>query len=173
MVFYVQPERRKSMILFNVFICLLSYFGGFKEYIQLSVTVFSVMEVFGKTCLLNQLLQEFDYKNIKYFYENDNYFWNLSKGNILDCDYVILDQFERALAFDNITENIQTLKQLKGKKVVITVRKEYLGDVYKLFDFDLQIQTVWLDYRENEIENIGKYLQRLILETDRSLNQSS
>lgn len=221
--YYINEKWNYSfivVILFNVFICLLSYFGGFKEYIQLSVTVFSLMEIFGlglyskktvqnneekeniqdiyiernswfpeisetkdiviltgasgigKTCLLNQLLHEFDDKKIKYFYENENYFWNLSKGNILDYDYVILDQFERALAFDNITENIQALKQLKGKKLVITVRKEYLGDVYRLFDFDLQIQTVWLDYRENEINEIEEYLQKLTLDTDKTLKQS-
>lgn len=127
----------------------------------------------GKTCLLNQLLQELDKKYMEYYYENGNYFWSLSEQEIFDKEYVILDQFERALTFDNIIENIQTIKKLNEQKVIISVRKEYLGDVYKLFGFDPILQTVWLEYRENEIKKIEKYLQKLTLETNKTLNSHS
>lgn len=222
--YYINEKRNYFFIIFilyNVFICLLTYFQKLNEYMQLSATVASIMgfwgvtlyskqaeqnneerkniqEIYiernswfpeisetkdiviltgasgiGKTYLLNQMLQNFDNKHIKYFYENGNYFWNLSEEDISDNDYVILDQFERALAFNNIIENIKTIKNLKGQKVIISIRKEYFGDVYKLFDFNPSIETVWLDYRENEIKKIERYLQRLILDTDTSLNQHS
>lgn len=222
--YYINEWQNYSFIIFilyNVFICLLSYFKELDEYIQLSASVVTIMsfcgftfynktteqnddekkeikEIYinrnnwfpdiskkkgiviltgtsgiGKTYLLNQLLEKFDKKHITYFYENGNYFWNLSELNGFKSDYVILDQFERALAFNNINENIEILKNLKNQKVIISIRKEHLGDIYKLFDFDLSIKTVWLDYRKNEVKEIKNYLQKLTLETDKSLDKHS
>lgn len=119
----------------------------------------------GKTYLLNQLQQYFDKNDISYYFENSNYFRQLDKKQILDKEYVILDQYERALVFDNIDENISVLKNLNDKNIIISVRKEYLADIYKLLDFDISIHLVWLDYSKNEVEEIKDFLQEIARKT--------
>lgn len=127
----------------------------------------------GKTYLLNQLMKHFDNNHISYNFEENNYFFDLKLDKMYDKEYIILDQFERALSFDNIQQNIQILKSLKGKKIIISVRKEYVGDVYKLFGFDETIHFVWLDYRKEELVAIEDYLQRLARDTQKNLREHS
>lgn len=127
----------------------------------------------GKTYLLDQLMEHLTIKHISYFFENSNYFWNLDQNRISDEEYVILDQFERALAFDNIDENISILRSLKDKKLIISVRKEYLGEIYKLLDFDKSIHTVWLDYSKKEIQEIKAFLQTISRKTHGNIDKNS
>lgn len=127
----------------------------------------------GKTYLLNQLMKYFDDNHISYDFEENNYFFDLKPDKMYNKAYIILDQFERALSFDNILQNIQILKSLNGKKIIISVRKEYVGDVYKLFGFDDTIHFVWLDYRKEELVAIEDYLQRLARDTQNNLKEHS
>ncbi len=123
----------------------------------------------GKTYLLNQLMENFDEKHISYDFEENNYFFDLKLDKMYDKEYIILDQFERALSFDNILRNIEIIKSLVEKKIIISIRKEYVGDVYKLFEFDDTIHFVWLDYRKEELVTIEDYLQDLARETKNNL----
>jgi len=120
----------------------------------------------GKTCLLDQLKAHFDKKGISYYFEDGNYFRKLDLRQMQDKDYVILDQFERALAFDNIRENISALKNLADKNMIISVRKEYLGDVYRLLGFDTTVHLVWLDYSEDDIKEIESFLGEIARKTE-------
>ncbi len=146
----------------------------FKEIIDKDGIVFLTGESgIGKTYLLNQLMQHFKENDIKYDFEENNYFFDLKPDNMNGKEYIILDQFERALWFDNILQNIQILKSLTGKKIIISVRKEYVGDVYKLFGFDDTIHFVWLDYKKEELVAIEGYLQRLARDTQKNLREHS
>ena len=127
----------------------------------------------GKTYLLNQLMENFDEKHISYDFEENNYFFDLKLDKMYDKEYIILDQFERALSFDNILRNIEIIKSLVEKKIIISIRKEYVGDVYKLFEFDDTIHFVWLDYRKEELVTIEDYLQDLARETKNNLKEHS
>lgn len=127
----------------------------------------------GKTYLLNQLMSEFDKRNISYDYEENNYFFDLQSNKMHDKEYIILDQFERALSFDNIFDNINIIKGLENKKIIISIRKEYIGEIYKLFDFDESIRFVWLEYRKEELDDIEEYLQKLARGTKQSLKEHS
>ena len=115
----------------------------------------------GKSYLLDQLVKNFEKKNISYTYKENNYFFDLKSDEMLEYEYIILDQFERALPFKNISRTIQLLKNLSQKKVIISVREERVGEVYNLFGFDKSINIVWLDYKENELRDIEDYLQKL------------
>lgn len=126
----------------------------------------------GKTYLLNQLMRHFDKSHISYAFEENNYF-ELKPDRMSDKEYIILDQFERALWFDNILQNIQTIRGFVGKKIIISVRKEYLGDVCKLFGFDSTVRFVWLDYRKEELVAIEDYLQDLARDTPKNLREHS
>ncbi len=127
----------------------------------------------GKTYLLNQLMGEFDKRNISYDYEENNYFFDLQLNKMHDKEYIILDQFERALSFDNIFDNISIIKELENKKIIISMRKEYIGEIYRLFDFDESIRFVWLEYRKEELDDIEDYLQKLARGTKQSLKEHS
>ena len=127
----------------------------------------------GKTYLLNQLMVYFDINHISYDYEENNYFFDLRPDKMYNKEYIILDQFERALSFDNILQNIKILKSLTGKNIIISIRKEYVGDVYKLFGFDDTIHFVWLDYSKEELVAIEDYLQILARDTQRNLREHS
>ena len=127
----------------------------------------------GKTYLLNQLMVYFDINHISYDYEENNYFFDLRPDKMYNKEYIILDQFERALSFDNILQNIKILKSLTGKSIIISIRKEYVGDVYKLFGFDDTIHFVWLDYSKEELVAIEDYLQILARDTQRNLREHS
>lgn len=127
----------------------------------------------GKTYLLNQLMREFDIEHISYDYEENNYFFDLDLSRMKSKDYIILDQFERALSFNNILDNIRIIKKLEGKKIIVSIRKEYIGDVYKLFDFNENIQFVWLDYKDEELITIKNYLQELARLTKYNLMEHS
>lgn len=127
----------------------------------------------GKTYLLNQLMKYFDNNHISYDFEENNYFFDLKTDKMYNKEYIILDQFERALSFDNILQNIQTLKDLNERKIIISIRKEYVGDVYKLFGFDDTIHFVWLDYKKEELVAIEDYLQRLARDTQKNLREHS
>lgn len=127
----------------------------------------------GKTCLLGQLKEYFDEKDISYFFEDSNYFRQLGQKQMEDKDYVILDQYERALAFDNIDENVSVLKKLTEQNIIISVRKEYLADVYKLLDFDTSIHLVWLDYSKDEIREIKDFLQEIARKSEGGLEKNA
>jgi len=106
----------------------------------------------GKTYLLDQLMTYFDQNSICYYFEDSSYFRKLDQEQMDDKEYIILDQFERALSFDNIDENISVLKNLSDKKIIISIRNEFFGNIYKALDFNKSINIVWLDYSKNEIE---------------------
>lgn len=125
----------------------------------------------GKTYLLNQLKEHLDKNHIEYYFEENNYFFDLEYEKISSKKYVILDQFERALSFDNIIQNIKTLKSLTEKKIIISVRKEYVGDMYKLFGFANTIHFVWLEYKKEELVAIKEYLQRIARDTQKNLRK--
>lgn len=127
----------------------------------------------GKTYLLNQLIRKFNKEHISYDYEENNYFFDLDLSRMKNKDYIILDQFERALSFDNISDNIQIIRSLREKKIIISIRKEYIGDIYKLFGFSENIQFVWLDYKDEELITIKNYLQELSRLTKYNLMEHS
>lgn len=115
----------------------------------------------GKSILLEQLMRHFEDKKIKYAFKDSNYFLDLRLEDLKNKDYIILDQFERALSLDNIAENIQLLQNLNNTKIIISVRKEYFGEAYKMFGFKNTINFVWLGYRQEELIEIENYLQIL------------
>ncbi len=125
----------------------------------------------GKTYLLDQLLKRFENNNIDYYYEDSNYFFELNLDKMKKAEYVILDQFERALAYDNIYKNIQLLRNLNGQKIIIAVRSDYIGNIYKLLNYDNSINFVWLDYSKNEISEIKTYLRDLARITESALEK--
>ena len=57
-------------------------------------------------------MENFDEKHISYDFEENNYFFDLKLDKMYDKEYIILDQFERALSFDNILRNIEIIKSL-------------------------------------------------------------
>lgn len=125
------------------------------------ITLLTGKSGIGKSYLLAQLMRSFTSKNISFTYRENNYFFDLKSDELSDYEYVILDQFERALPFKNISRTIQLLKGLGKKKIIISVREERLGEVYNLFGFDKNINIVWLDYKEKELKDIEDYLQKL------------
>lgn len=125
------------------------------------ITLLTGKSGIGKSYLLAQLMRSFDIKSISYVYRANNYFFDLDLDVLSDCEYIILDQFERALPFNNISQTIQLLRGLKNKKIIISVREERVGEVYNLFGFDKTINIVWLDYKEKELKDIENYLQKL------------
>lgn len=100
------------------------------------ITLLTGASGIGKSCLLDQMKNFFDAKNISYFYKENNYFDDIDNKELEKKEYIILDQFERALWQKNIGRNIEVIKQFSNKKIIISVRREYLGEVYNLFDFD-------------------------------------
>lgn len=134
----------------------------FKEITEIEgITLLTGKSGIGKSYLLEQLMRSFAQKNISYTYKENNYFFDLKYDEMLEYEYIILDQFERALPFKNISRTIQLLKGFGKKKVIISVREERVGEVYNLFGFDKSINIVWLDYKEKELRDIEDYLQKL------------
>lgn len=125
------------------------------------ITLLTGASGIGKSCLLDQMKNFFDAKNISYFYKENNYFDDIDDEELEKKEYIILDQFERALWQKNIGRNIEVIKQFSNKKIIISVRREYLGEVYNLFDFDKKIHLVWLDYNESELIEIKKFLLKV------------
>lgn len=127
----------------------------------------------GKTYLLYQLMKDFDINNISYVYFDNNYFFDLKIQEISDKKYIILDQFERALSLTNITKTIRMIKRLRDKTIIISIRKECIGDVYKLFSFNRSIKFVWLNFKEKEMDIILEHLQILARDTTENIKEHS
>lgn len=125
----------------------------------------------GKSYLLAQLMENFDKENVSYILKENNYFFDFEPDEMTGCEYIILDQFERALPFNNISQIIQTLKSLCEKKIIISIREESVGEIYKLFGFDKDIHIVWLDYKEGELRDIENYLQKLFRGTKEDMKK--
>lgn len=122
----------------------------------------------GKSCLLYQFIDSLDNKEDCIFIDN-NYFYDWDFDDFEKKKYVILDQFEKALTNINFEDKISFLKKLKSDDnllIIISIRKEYLGDIYNAFNFDKDINLLWLNYDNNEIKEIRKYLQKIIGESN-------
>ena len=79
----------------------------------------------GKTYLLNQLLKKFEDNNVNYYYEDNYHSFELNLDKIKKTEYIILDQFEKALTCDNIHKNIQLLKGLNEQKITLEIYINY------------------------------------------------
>lgn len=129
-----------------------SWFQGITDYE--GILILTGTSGIGKTYLLDQLMAYFDQNSICYYFEDSSYFRKLDQEQMDDKEYIILDQFERALSFDNIDENI-------------SVRNEFFGNIYKALDFNKSINIVWLDYSKNEIKEIKDFLQNFSWSTEK------
>lgn len=148
--------------------------GWFQEIIDhKGIVILTGTSGIGKTYLLNQLMEFFTKKSICYYFEDSCYFKTLDQKYMNDKEYIILDQFERAFSFDNIDDNISVLNDLSDKKIIISIRSEFFGNVYKVLNFNKSIHTVWLDYNKNELDNIKIFLQNVSWNTKTQLEQSN
>lgn len=116
----------------------------------------------GKSCLLSQFekMHESECKLI-----DNNYFYDWNYDDFKGKRYIILDQFEKALFVSNFEDKILFLKQLRNEDdvlIIISIRKEYLGDIYRAFSFDKEINIEWLNYDNAEIKEIKEYLQNVV-----------
>lgn len=116
----------------------------------------------GKTKLLEQLISFLESKNIKSDYINNTYYSEKDINSLGSSEYIILDQFEKALYLSNIKRLISILenKHNEKKHIIISIRKEYLADILHLFNTK-NVILYWLDINESEKEHIKIYLSEI------------
>lgn len=112
----------------------------------------------GKSCLLEQLF-EAENNHCKIYRQNrDFYINNLDK--MRNCQYIILDQFERAVSMGVASKIISQLRLLSDKYIVISIRSEYVMSVYRLLKkYKMETSLYYLDNHNIKSEVI-KYLER-------------
>lgn len=165
-----KEHPQKNEMTTEVFIKRNSWFDEIMD--KEGIVILTEMSGIGKTCLLDQFMNFLEQSHISFYHENGD-FWRLDWETIAKKDYIILDQFERALSFDNIGQNIQKLKELDNKRIIISVRKEFYGDICSQLGFLPSIRAVWLDYRESEIQDIKQYLTNFKTNTEDSLMRNT
>lgn len=85
-----------------------------------------------------------------------DYNLELRFNELHSCSLIVLDQFERALKYDNIATQIHAIKRLAecGTKIVIVVRSEYVGPCAQLLGGNVQ-----LHFLENDKDDALKVIQ--------------
>ncbi len=113
----------------------------------------------GKTYLLKQFIIKLEENKVKTYYMDNNYF-SISKDNcefLNNYEYIILDQFEKALQYKNTFDFIEKIKKMKTKHIIISFRKEYLDDIFHLL-LENGLKLLRLDINSNELYNIKEKL---------------
>lgn len=101
----------------------------------------------GKSYMLGKLDKELREKSgCSSVLINNNYFEYENK--IKGADYIILDQFEKILNESEPAKDINEIKDMDTKTVILSLRKEYFADVYKMFN--RKMDYLWLEYDAHE-----------------------
>lgn len=114
----------------------------------------------GKTVLVNQLKKELESNTSeRVFIKNDGYYADAVETEYDGYSYVVFDQFERAVLSLNTLSWKQLICNLesKGVHVIIVTRKEYIGDLFKLMNRNLD--TMILSNDDVADDKLQKILQ--------------
>ncbi|MCM1495964.1 MAG: P-loop NTPase fold protein [Bacteroides sp.] len=117
----------------------------------------------GKTYLLNQFIDSLEKEEESYSYIENNYFSSIESFEeaLLTSNYIIFDQFEKALQDKNIYNLIKHIKNKKNDKhIIISFRKEYLEDIFHLF-LDDNLNLIRLYINKTELNLIKNNLQSI------------
>lgn len=120
----------------------------------------------GKSKLLKQFVENL--RNNECLYIDNNYFYDWSLDDFQGKKYIILDQFEKALTDISFEDKISFINDLRSQNslIIISVRKEFLADIYHALKFDKETSIAWLNFDSDEIGEIKKYLQKIIGESN-------
>ena len=138
-----------------------------------TITILTGESGSGKSVLIRQLYEAVN--NVEnreaVIVINDAYYRNISLETFRKYEYVIFDQFENALKWDNIHQQFEEIIKLKncGVRVIIVVRKEYLGDVYRLLNGKTRI--VYLTNEDIKDEQVVCLLQEMVQQSDKSVRK--
>lgn len=117
----------------------------------------------GKSRILDKLEEQIS-PNIHCVTIRNNYFESWQEIN--NGAYIIFDQFEKILDISNPWEKINSIKSLNNcdRTIILSLRKEYFGEIYKMFEFHGNI--LWIEYNTDEQVQIITQLYNLIGEED-------
>ncbi len=117
----------------------------------------------GKSRILDKLVEQLS-PTIHCVSVRNNYFESWHEIN--DGKYIIFDQFEKILDISDPWEKINFIKSLNNndRTIILSLRKEYFGEIYKMFEF--QGDILWIEYNKDEQVQIITQLYNLIGEED-------
>lgn len=113
----------------------------------------------GKSYILEQLEENLS-KTTQCISIRNNYFESWQQMN--DKEYIIFDQFEKILDISEPLKKINIIKSLinSDRTIVLSLRKEYFGEIYKMFEY--HGDYLWIEYNIEDKAQIIAQLYNLI-----------
>lgn len=126
----------------------------------------------GKSTLLDKFWKE--HKADSYFRDRDYYESWIKDITKTSKQFVILDQFERALQNEKEICKLKTLEYLRtDTKIILGFRRDYLGEIYRFFDFDPDITIFYLECMEDDVNQIREKFVGLTGRSETALNNNA